>query len=308
LYGAVWNFKLENGKRLVFFFLLGLNRLRFRANPELVPIEKHMVMNVTYRKSPNNGATWPFLVYLNDGVNPELPSNGTFKKTLYGDWYYVELTVPASKDISDEQWQAGNQYAVAWAGCPQGAGSNVPGIVYIDDIRFYPRVLFATSNYYEQKWFKPIVSVDANNNPGNKIVYDDFGRVSEIRKLDKNNITNTTLLKSVEYNIPGQLTAGEEIKLLYPDYSETFNVDDKINIRCVNRSEGVVSIWCVNYLTTAAVETRIHSERFPAGYNEWNWTIPQSKYGKNKIKVIFKETPVLSREMFNVNITGTTRW
>ncbi len=36
-----------------------------------------------------------------------------------------------------------------------------------------------------QKWYSPIVSVGCDNNPGKKAFYDEFGRMTDVKKLIK---------------------------------------------------------------------------------------------------------------------------
>jgi hypothetical protein len=177
-------------------------------------MEKGLVMDVNYRKSRDNGASWPFDVYPSN-VQPEISSSGTINSKKYGDWYFVQLPVPAKKDISDAQWNAGYQYAVVWVGCPNGNGAGGSAIVYVDDIRFYPKDAMVTSTYYDQKWYQPILSIDANNNPGKKVEYDDFGRPVRWYKINNKNPFDVTLLQEKEYRLMMQVN-----QLLYENHFE----------------------------------------------------------------------------------------
>lgn len=218
-YGVVRIFKLEKNKDYIFSAWIkpmpGAG-----TSPQTVAIERHKVMNVTYRRSQDNGASWPLKVYLDEGSTRELPSGGIFKKIQYGDWYYVELTVPAKKDISDENWNAGHQYAVAWVGSPHGDGT-----VYIDDIRFYPKNALATSTYYDQKWYQPILSIDVNNNPGRRVSYDEFGRPYIWEKLDLTKATDQqgykTQVMKKEYHFMEVSIINEYFRITSPGAGES---------------------------------------------------------------------------------------
>lgn len=78
--------------------------------------------------------------------------------------------------------------------------------VYFDDLKFYPSDAYMTVNFYDEKWRKPIISVDANENPSNLVEYDEFGRQEKIWKVDKYKDVNDAdykkaLLKSTEYHL-----------------------------------------------------------------------------------------------------------
>ncbi len=192
-----------------------------------VPVEKGWVMDVTYRRSSDDGASWPIQVYPNSTSQPELPSSGIINAKKYGDWYYVQLPVPAKKDISDAQWNNGYQYAVVWVGCPNGNGAGQSAIVYIDDIRFYPKDAMVTSTYYDKKWYQPILSVDANNNPSQKVEYDDFGRPIRWYKINQKNPANVTLLQQKEYHMMNDFYAPNPNKWykIVPEANENYCID-----------------------------------------------------------------------------------
>jgi hypothetical protein len=103
------------------------------------------------------------------------------------------------------------------------------GNVYVDDIRFYPRNAMVTSTYYEQKWYKPILSVDANNNPSQKVEYDDFGRAVRWYKIDKTDPSIVTLLQQKEYHMMGDFYAPNPNKWykIVPVANENFCIDIK---------------------------------------------------------------------------------
>jgi hypothetical protein len=172
---------------------------------------------------------------------------------------------------------------------------------YIDDIRIYPKTAIVTSTYYEQKWYQPIICVDANNNPGQKVEYDEFGRPVRWYKFNKMT-TDKTLLQEKEYHLRGELKDGQNIQLLYPDFGGTFNVGDQIDIQWENRNTGEVIVYFVNYVGTDSTVTEIHRETYSDGYNEWKWVLPQESYGTNRIKVKIGAAEDMSDATFSVNI------
>jgi hypothetical protein len=104
-------------------------------------------------------------------------------------WKLLTFLIPASKDLSAQMWSTyPNIYARIYIGSPQTTAVTA----YLDDIRFYPADAFVTTTYYNQILQKPILSVDANNTPSTKTLYDLFGRPSEIQKFVQNE-TNVML-------------------------------------------------------------------------------------------------------------------
>lgn len=91
---------------------------------------------------------------------------GVVKDSLnQNEWQLIYHTIP--KD-SLSSFTPGSDYIEIWIGNDGGTASDF----YVDDIRFYPYRSFVTTTYYDNLWEKPIVSVDANNNPGARIDYD----------------------------------------------------------------------------------------------------------------------------------------
>ena len=301
-FGAVRVFKLERDKDYVFSAWVK-PILVAASNPATVPFEEGKIMNVTYRTSVDNGATWPLRVNPNIPSTPEIGSSGKLNYKQYGDWYYIELSVPASKDLKKD-WENGYQYAVAWVGCPGGNGAGQSATVYVDDIRFNPKGALVSSTYYDQKWYQPVLSIDANSKPGQRVTYDDFGRPYLFEKLDLTKATThaayATKVMEKEYHLRNELKAGQNIQLLFPDFGGVFNVYDEIDIGWVNRNNVIVTISFENYNTTPPVIKIVHSAMFQAGYNEWKWRIPLEACGENKIRVEVNSEYDQSDEKFTV--------
>jgi hypothetical protein len=110
--------------------------------------------------------------------------------------YSVKVTFPAG--VSDKRF-----YAIMRPPA-SGPGAFLTGTVYYSDVRVYPVGSLMTHSYYDSKWQQPVLLVDENNNAGQKIVYDGFGRPIEWWKLDKENPVNKTLVQSKEYHLMGE--------------------------------------------------------------------------------------------------------
>jgi hypothetical protein len=127
-----------------------------------------------------------------------LPSSISFAATsekltsTEGKWKLVKLKVPAQADPDNED--------ELWVRLTVGRDGET-FTAYVDDIRFRPVKSLVTTTYYDTKWQQPIISVDANNNPGQKVEYDDFGRPVAWYKVDKTNPAVKTLLQSKEYHL-----------------------------------------------------------------------------------------------------------
>jgi hypothetical protein len=157
---------------------------------------------------------------------------------------------------------------------------------YIDDIRIYPKNAMVTTTYYDTLWFQPILSVDANNNPGNKVEYDNFGRTSRIYKTNAKN-ASTTLLKSIEYR-----AAGENISIISPVKKELCIIPGSIKIEWDYIKTGTQLRF---YLSTDGGATwpdpSLPFATFTpvtAGRNSVVWTIPTSTLTSSicKIKIV----------------------
>ena len=113
-----------------------------------------------------------------------------------GQWKLMTMEIPAS--ITSQLDPAKVWYARAWVGNDPTAPRFK---AYVDDVLFYPSDALVTTRFYDTKWRKPALVVDANNNPGQKIIYDSFGRPIEWRKIDKQNPALTQLVQSREYHL-----------------------------------------------------------------------------------------------------------
>jgi hypothetical protein len=200
-YGPTRGVKLEKGRDYVLSAwvkpMAGVSGLK-------VELTVGSIIGIDYRKPTNvNNPGWPFALQ-----GGSLPCSGTLRVTGSGPWYLVELTVPASRDISSSNWDAGYQYGLFYVGAPNGApksgGGRESGAILVDDIRFYPKDALVTTTFYDPKWHTPLVSVDANGNPSQRVVRDGYGRPIELRKINRENPSLTTLTKAKLYHLAGE--------------------------------------------------------------------------------------------------------
>jgi hypothetical protein len=153
-------------------------------------------------------------------------ANGTQPGTHIGD-YSAVLSVP-----ENEKWQylehvvkpsdfAGHMYGsytpaeVAWYRIWVGndpddnTGENAWFADFsADDIRFYREDAFVNTTYYDPLWMQAICSVDPNNQPGKRITYDQFGRATEWKKIDRTKTRGTTnadkVVMTKQYHLTGE--------------------------------------------------------------------------------------------------------
>jgi hypothetical protein len=140
------------------------------------------------------------------------------------EWHFVKNRIKAS-DLASHMQSGHNAnevaYYLVWIGKNSSDAFTVD--FNVDDIRFYPADAIVTTTFYDSKWRQPIMSVDANGNPGYKTVYDDFGRPIEQRNIDKYNPSNTKLISSKKYHLMDDCST--------PDY---FNDYEAGNLDIVN--------------------------------------------------------------------------
>ncbi len=213
-------------------------------------------------RTADNSNIWPIPGGTLNSAGLEPDKNSLSAVECASQWKLMKLLIPASKTsmMTDNSKE---YYARAWVG-----KGNTEGVVaYIDDVRFYPQNAMVTSTYYDQKWQQPILSVDANNNPSIKTVYDDFGRVSEIYKVKKDDINNPVLLKKNKYHLYSELLEGDNVEILSPNGNEKFTPYQEITIEWVQRAEANANVICKK--EGSASTYNIVNQLFPAGQNEY---------------------------------------
>lgn len=191
-YGPTRNFRLfkdNNGKIRDYV-------LSAWIKPNGVPLTKNMIMGADYRKKVYNTSWWPIELVSGTVENP-IPVSGQLKAVPKTDgWYYVELSIPASKDLANVNWN--DEWGVRlWVGAPNGP---LDSYINIDDIRFYPKDALVETNYYDAYRDNIMAKVDLNGS-AKYYDYDGFDRLRAI----KNNTKQIT--KTIAYNLMGRTTA-----------------------------------------------------------------------------------------------------
>lgn len=196
-----------------------------------------------YSRSP--GGSWPA-----DTMDPEntfsIDSVSMTADQCAGKWKLMQLTIPASKTAG--MADIGKEYlARTWIG-NHGDFNDTSGVhAYIDDIRFAPSDAFVSTTYYDHTWQLPIVNVCANNKPGRKITYDNFGRPIKWDKIDPSKSVGesdyATTVQRKTYHIRNELPDGKHIQVLYPDGGENYTSALSIPIRWVNDGTRDVDLY-----------------------------------------------------------------
>ena len=122
-------------------------------------------MHGDFRKiKKDDDDTWP----ITEGLIQETGVNfdGVSQSFTGGQWKLLRMNIPASKLLKEKDWNSFNWYARVFIGSVAGSG----GHVYIDDIRFAPVDAMVSSTYYNSLLTTPIVTIDANNNPGKRVL------------------------------------------------------------------------------------------------------------------------------------------
>lgn len=143
----------------------------------------------------------------------------TFTAAEQNKWNLVKVPITPAQLTG---MNPGSDYLRIHVSCNPGNNAQF----YVDDIRFYPKNAIVMTTYYDSKWYQPILSVDANNNPSQKVEYDDFGRPVRWYKFDKTT-TNLTLLQEKEYHLMGDYSNPNPTQWykIVPDVDENYCID-----------------------------------------------------------------------------------
>lgn len=182
LYGPTCNFRIEPGKD---YCLSAWVKVRSGSQP----IRMH---GAYYTASGQTQKPFTNLTFYRSFSTPAASSSAN-------EWRLVTLRIPASQDLTSQDWNAHlNLYVRIFVGCPAAGGTS--GVqAAIDDIRFYPEGALVETVYYTALRKQPILTVDANNSPSPRTLYDGMGRPFEIRKMVADG--STILVKRFNYHL-----------------------------------------------------------------------------------------------------------
>ena len=129
-----------------------------------------MPIRVEYRKETAPITDWP-VPYNHTSLTDPVTTIVEQKGTTDGIWRLFKISVPSTS--GNDNWI---RISIGFHDATFNA--------FMDDVRFAPVDAMATVTYYDTLWNKPVMNVDANNNPTNKTTYDNFGRPSYWAKID----------------------------------------------------------------------------------------------------------------------------
>lgn len=230
---------------------------------------------------------WPVMgLTLDAGVS----LNSVKQGPTSGKWVFISIKIPASHLLASKDWSNNNWYT------QMRIGTNNGGDVYVDDIRFYPDQSTVTSTYYDSLFGLPIINVDANNNPGQRITYDGFERPVKWEKIDPSKSSGdvgfTILLQEKRY-----FFQGEGLVITSPNRGDKYNVDGIINITWRNVMNRRVRISISDIADTSGntwilIDTIIN-------VNYLNYKIPQSLPSGDTYRI--KVEDIDSTEIYDIS-------
>lgn len=200
--------------------------------------------------------------------------------TAKKEWQLVELYIPASKDISAQEWINQKWGIRFYIGGPSGAKA------YISDIRFYPSDALMSTNYYEPMRRKLQLSVNPKNNPSKYTKYDTYGRESEIYKINKTgSIFDTSAKRILAYEY-GRM--GDKFRLIYPNGGEIFIGKINYNLRWTPGNNSTpVGIKFYDGNTWIDVVKNITGDSYA-------WTVPDTVKNNCRIMVYKMSNPTFA--------------
>jgi hypothetical protein len=169
------------------------------------------------------------------------------------------------------------------------------GTIWYDDVRAFPTGTLMTTKYYDKKWNQPMLTVDPNNNPSEKVSYDDFGRPVIWQKFDPANHANIITMKTQNYFFKYQ-----GINLSSPQSGSINLAEEPITIKwsCPTATQSVLlrsSLDGSNYTDIATVN------RADASWGNYIWTKDISFIGTNcRIRVLDGINQISAGNIFTV--------
>lgn len=208
-------------------------------------------------------------------------------------WQLVNLSIPLAslEDIQPDDNNR-NDYVQIWIG---NSSNMAASEFYVDDIRFYPEGALVTTTYYDDIWFKPICTADANSNPSTFTEYDSQGKVSKIYRLnkDKNNgdADGKVLITHNNYQF-----MGEQLRVVTPNGGEKLLPGQDYLITWSGPSTigtNGVDIYYYNGTNWSLIESSIK------GNNSLKWIVP-SNASNCKIKIQSQDNTSISDQSDDV--------
>lgn len=181
--GVRRNFRLKEGRDYILSAWV-------KPVAPLTPSKGDMI-HVDYRRNAIGSTGWPIELKSSLPIGGETPKNCTGNLEVIpkeDGWYYVEMSIPFTKDLDHDDHMDGWFNAYVAIGAPNG------GEVYINDIRFYPEDAIVKTFYYDQELGVPVTFVDENNKV-KRFEYDGFARLKNIQN------NSSEILSETEYSL-----------------------------------------------------------------------------------------------------------
>ena len=228
-------------------------------------------LNITaeLRSGSSTVTVWPVI---NSSI-PTIVNTQSVSQGISTTWVRVPLTVavPAGD---------GNYVRV-------NVGGSATSDAYIDEVRFAPVGSQVSSTYYDSKWRLPTMAVDANNNPGARIVYDDYGQAIEWGKIDKtksrSDIGYAKIYQKKEYHL-----MGDDLRVVAPNGGEVIPVGSLYTINwTLGKAEigsNGVNIEFFDYESWIPIVSQLKNAK------TYNWIIPttlrNNKHGLIRVTAV----------------------
>jgi hypothetical protein len=206
-----------------------------------------------------------------------------------GQWKLMEMEIPAS--VTSQLNNSNTCFARAWVG---GDPGGAPFEAYIDDIRFYPNNAQVTTTYSDWQGL-PLVSVDANCNPGQKITYDGFQRPISWSKIDKTKSAGdagyATMLQQKSYSL---MMNG--IVITSPKNNAVYDMGNSVNIAWIYGKANATVTFSLTTTNGTVVQSGIISPVISSngGNQSATWTtIPDMTAGQYRLEVTDASNPAI---------------
>lgn len=192
--------------------------------------------------------------------------------------FVIDISNPTSGSAPAGIDGENGDFLYSWIGNPSGEPVSD---FYMDDFRIHPVKSQVATTYYDTKLWVPMVTVDANANPGPKTVYNGAGRPIRVIKFDKRNPADTNVLTTQTYHLYDELFENEELRILAPTSGKRYIANTLVDIEFVARQAGTVILSFQNVDGTSPLP--IETISAVAGYNAYKWNIPASARGEKVI-------------------------
>ena len=227
------------------------------------------------------------------------------------EWTFVEHRIRSSElashlssgSVEDIDW-----YRI-WIG-NNSPDTEVPSVdVYMDDIRFFPADGMVSTVYYNMEWRKPMLTVDANNNPSRFMTFDEFGRQSKTYKINKtksiDDENTRTPAQGWQYHL-----MGDDLRVVFPSGGEILRGGQEYTISWaegdVNLDEDGVDLLFFDGTNWTQLVSAVKNQ------TSYVWTVPSQDATGCKIKLIAHDNAdivhVSNEFAIVVNSPPTTPW